>query len=210
MSDAQQLPGNVSSPEPNEEAKVAPEALELRAKPASITRINRRMLLGVAFVGLLALAGLVIVAFNPPKFTAKSPSELFNTGQRATPEGLNNLPADYRGLQPPKPAPKQDATRGTIPAVPFGSETAVADKEQAERDRLARLAIQAKESALFFRLQLKAAPKTDESGEAHRAASISAPLPAPPAAAASPTALAPSRRSGAARCPSPVRLSRWT
>ena len=196
MSDAQQPPDKDPPFEPREDPKVPPDTLELRAPPAPITRINRTMLLGVAFVGLLALAGLVIVAFNPPKFTTKSPSELLNTGQRATPEGLNNLPADYRGLQPPRPAAKPEPARGITPTVPFGSKTAAIDKEQVERDRLARLAIQAKESALFFRLQLKAAPKKDEGGEARSAASISAPLPAPPTAAASLTALAPSRRSG--------------
>ena len=60
-----------------------PEELELRAKPAPITRINRKVLFGVVFVGLFFLAGLVIVALNPPRFTAKAPSELYNVDQKA-------------------------------------------------------------------------------------------------------------------------------
>jgi hypothetical protein len=42
-------------------ADAPPEELELRAKPAPITRINRKVLFGVVFVGLFFLAGLVIV-----------------------------------------------------------------------------------------------------------------------------------------------------
>jgi len=140
-------------------AESPPEELDLRAKPARITRINRMVLFGVVFIGLLFLAGLVIVALNPPRFTAKAPSELYNVDQKAVTDALNKLPSSYEGLNLPRAAPRaaQGAAGPATAAAPFGVDSA-SELEQAERVRVARLATQARESGVFFRLQLKAAP----------------------------------------------------
>ena len=56
--------------EPSE--KVAPETLALRAKPRPVARINRRILVGVIGAGCILLAGLVVVALNPPSWRGKA------------------------------------------------------------------------------------------------------------------------------------------
>jgi type IV secretory pathway VirB10-like protein len=153
---------------PEGAADAPPEELELRAKPAPITRINRKVLFGVVFVGLLFLAGLVIVALNPPRFTAKAPSELYNVDQKAVTDALNKLPSSYEGVNVPRTTPqvaKGPIATGPAAATPFGVDPAT-ELEQAERMRVARLATQARESGVFFRLQLKAAPRRDDAGDA--------------------------------------------
>jgi len=144
-----------------------PEELELRAKPAPITRINRKVLFGVVFVGLLFLAGLVIVALNPPRFANKGPSELYNVDQKAVTDALSKLPSSYEGLNVPRAAPRvaQGPTGPATAAAPFAADPAT-EFEQAERARVARLASQARESGVFFRLQLKAAPRRDDAADA--------------------------------------------
>ena len=56
--------------EPNEATdttgKVAPETLELRARPQPVTRINRKVLIGGAAIVLLFISGIVLVALKPP------------------------------------------------------------------------------------------------------------------------------------------------
>lgn len=44
-----------------EETQVAPETLELRARPQPVTRINRKVLIGGAAVFLMLISGIVLV-----------------------------------------------------------------------------------------------------------------------------------------------------
>ncbi|WP_072389279.1 TrbI/VirB10 family protein [Hyphomicrobium sp. CS1BSMeth3] len=145
------------------------ESLELRAKPAPITRINRKVLFAVAGLVLLFLSGLIIVALNPPRFASRSPSELFNVEQKVTPEGLSKLPATYEGVRSPQPMPRAEQRippSDTRPTNPF--DEAPRGFDDAERARQAKRDVEARESPLFFRLQLKAPS---------RAADRSVPLP---------------------------------
>ena len=59
-------PGTSDSTPEGASEKVAPESLELRAKPRPVARINRRLLVAVIGIGCLLLAGLVLMALNPP------------------------------------------------------------------------------------------------------------------------------------------------
>lgn len=129
------------------------EPLELRARPRPVTRINRKLLAAVAGLGLFFLAGLVMVALNPPNWrSASPPTELYNVDNKPKSDGLARLPATYEGLGTNRGAPV--APKG--PNVPeLQLPDAESEREQAERVRLARLAVQARESAPFFRLQLK-------------------------------------------------------
>ena len=145
----------------NEGADPPPQALELRAKPPRIGQIRRRMVIGAAFVGLMFLAGLVVFALRPPWFAGLSPTELFSTDRNPTPEGLNRLPSTYDGLSNPKQARAPATANATAPAKDAFPADPVADRAEAERTRLARLELQARESGLFFRMQLKAAPNKD-------------------------------------------------
>ncbi|MGE0852624.1 MAG: TrbI/VirB10 family protein [Hyphomicrobiaceae bacterium] len=133
------------------------EPLELRARPRPVTRINRKLLAGVIGCGLLLLAGLVMVALNPPSWRAASlPTELYNVDNKPKSDGLARLPATYEGVgSSKKDAPKgPDAAKLHVPDL---------DTERADADR-GRLAKQAHESAPFFRLSLKtpaAEPRPD-------------------------------------------------
>jgi type IV secretion system protein VirB10 len=177
-------------------ASVPPEELELRAKPAPITRINRKVLFGVVFVGLFSLAGLVIVALNPPRFASKAPSELYNVDQKAVTDALSKLPSSYEGLNVPRPAPRvaQGPTAiGSPAAAPFGVDPA-AELEQAERARGARLSIQARESGLFFRLQLKAPPRREQGTKAKGVTEVETATTGPSPQPSDRTGLTPLRR----------------
>lgn len=129
------------------------EPLELRARPRPVTRINRKLLAGVAGLGLFFLAGLVMVALNPPSWRSSGPpTELYNVDNKPKSDGLARLPATYEGIGTARVAP--DSPKG--PVVPeLRVPDAESEREQAERVRLGRLAVQARESAPFFRLQLK-------------------------------------------------------
>jgi type IV secretion system protein VirB10 len=146
----------------------APEPLALRARPRPITRINRRVLIGGAAVLLLMISSLVLVALKPPSLHVAAPQELINTGQKAITEGLARLPATYEGVRPdakvtaePSAAVATSGAQQTagIPTLSQTPSDAAAEFERVEKARLARLAGQARESQLFFRLASTARPR---------------------------------------------------
>ena len=157
-------PDTPSEPQP----KSAPEPLALRSKSLPITRISRKALIGAATLVLVLIAGLVLVALRPPTWRTASPTELFNVDRKPITDGLARLPATYDGVRPDRP----DSTKGSS-ALPPGVrqlETqpadAVSEAERIEKARLARMAGQARESTVFFRLQLKSAPREPATAEA--------------------------------------------
>lgn len=144
--------------------KVPPERLELRARPRPIRRLNRRTLMASCAVAALFIAGATIIALSPPRiFKPGDRTELYNTDRKQTAEGLSKLPKSYEDL-PPKLGPPSPGDVGRAfaesekkLAVPSSSEQPFRanpeeDAERAERIRQARIAQQAKESGLFFRL----------------------------------------------------------
>ena len=96
----------VTTPDPNDpakpDAKVAPETLELRARPQPVTRINRKVLIGGAAVLLFLISGIVLVALKPPSLRIAGPQELFNVDHKPITDGLSKLPATYDGVRPDK------------------------------------------------------------------------------------------------------------
>ncbi|WP_334151680.1 TrbI/VirB10 family protein [Hyphomicrobium sp.] len=155
------------SQEPKEK-KAAPETLELRARPQPVTRINRKVLIGGAAVFLMLLSGIVLVALKPPSLKIAERQELINVENKPITDGLSKLPATYEGLQPASTAPQS-----TPPAAPKlilpDTGLPLDDAESAEKARLVRMAGQARESQVFFRLQLKQLPQnstlSDEQSE---------------------------------------------
>lgn len=154
MSDAQNMP----DAEPEPAGKVPPESLELRSKPRPVARINRRILVGVIGFGLLLIAGLVLVALNPPNWrNSGSGPELITVDRKPTADGLSRLPSSYEGLNPKAPA-VTESRPPLAPGVPvLQAPDAAGELEKAERVRLARLAAQARDSQPFFRLQTRPA-----------------------------------------------------
>jgi len=151
------------------ESKVVPEALELRARPQPVTRINRKVLIGGAAMVLLFISAIVLVALKPPSLRIANPQELFNVDHKPITDGLSKLPSTYDGVRPDK---KIDAGKSPVAVTPGVRQLTeptsdpVAEAERVEKARLARMAGQARESQVFFRLQLKAQPRAAPAAEA--------------------------------------------
>jgi len=134
------------------DGKVAPEALALRARPQPVTRINRRILIGIAAVMLFFLSGLVLVALKPPSLRLGEQPELFGVEHKPVTEALAKLPASYEGVRTAKQDDELPAK--LLASVPRGPLALNGDDDgdTAEKARGSRLAGQARESPVFFRL----------------------------------------------------------
>ena len=77
---------------------------EIRLRPSRppVTRLSRKVLLGIAIAAAAGIAAALFVALEP--HLQRTSSELYDTGSLSTPEGLNSLPRDYTGL--PKTVPR--------------------------------------------------------------------------------------------------------
>jgi len=84
-------------------AKADPEALELRARPRPVTRLNRRMLMGAiaALVGLIL--GVTVWSLQPHLRLAEVRPEQHNVDRIARAEAIDRLPPDYSKVVQPKP-----------------------------------------------------------------------------------------------------------
>jgi type IV secretory pathway VirB10-like protein len=76
--------------------------LRLRGERPRVTRLSRKVLIGIAGVAALAIAGALGYALQPRDRTGAA-QELYNTQNRPAADGLANLPKDYTGM--PRPAP---------------------------------------------------------------------------------------------------------
>ncbi len=85
-----------------EPAQARPSEMRLRSDRSPVTRLSRKVLLGLGGVAAVAIAGALFFALRPHE--SGGGSELYNTANRSTPEGLSILPRDYTGL--PHAAPR--------------------------------------------------------------------------------------------------------
>jgi type IV secretion system protein VirB10 len=140
---------------------MAPEQFDLRARPQPVTRINRKVLIGGAAVVLMFISGIVLVALKPPSLRIAGPNELFNVEHKSVSDALAKLPATYEEMKPEKkPAAKGPTTLAPgVPELKQPANDPIAEAERLEQARLARMAGQARESQVFFRLQLKTPPR---------------------------------------------------
>ena len=96
----------MTDPHPGDDGPTASsrptEEMRLRANRAPVTRLSRKVLLGVGAAAAIGVGSALLFALKPQHQTAGS--ELYNTNNRYTPDGLANLPRDYTGF--PKPAPQ--------------------------------------------------------------------------------------------------------
>jgi type IV secretion system protein VirB10 len=79
-----------------------PGEMRLRGGRAPVTRMSRKVLLALGAVAAVGIGGALLIALQPVH--QKAGSELYNTANRTTPDGLANLPKDYSAL--PKPVPQ--------------------------------------------------------------------------------------------------------
>ena len=77
---------------------------QLRLHPAlpPVMRLSRKVLMGLGVIAAAGIGAALFFALQPHHKT--SGSELYNTDNRSTPDGLANLPRDYTGL--PRNAPQ--------------------------------------------------------------------------------------------------------
>lgn len=98
------------------------EGLELRGKPRSVRRFNRRALIGIIGSASVIILGAAAFALRSPDRTGGDvPQELYNTTMKALPDGLTDMPVSYADM-------KQDAPRlgpplpGDLGAAMIGKE----------------------------------------------------------------------------------------
>src|SRR5690242_9980175 len=144
-------------------AKVDPETLALRAAPRRVVRFKRRLMIGIAGVGIAGIFGVTWLALKGPilRFGQQS-QELYSTDRKSTAEGLDGLPKDYSEMKPETPVLgpplpgdlgppilERQKQLGLAPGMPVSE----ADREaEAERQRLAQLARAAREASVFFQV----------------------------------------------------------
>jgi type IV secretion system protein TrbI len=147
----------------------SPQEMRLRSGRTPVTRLSRKVLLGLGMVAALGIGAALFLALQPQHQSAGS--ELYNTNNRNTPDGLAALPKDYTGL--PKPAPQLGPPLPGDLGKPILSAGAPAP-EDPEKERLAQEQQAALTSHLFATTnvgtQASVAP-----------ASMSAPTPSPKA-----------------------------
>ena len=142
--------------EPEASAPIEPQ-MRLRQKRPPVTRLSRKVLLGLGVVATAGVAAALFFALAPHR--SMTGSELYNTSNRTTPDGLANLPRDYAGLPrgvpqlgPPLPGDlgRPIANAGApAPGMPAG-----ADPEQ---QRVAQEQEAARTSRLFATTNLRQA-----------------------------------------------------
>ena len=186
--------------------KIAPDSLDLHAKPKPVTRLNRKALIGMTGTGIALIFAATFYALQPPAPAnpGGGAQELYNTRNTERPAQLSELPESYSGYAPPvlgAPLPgelggaileaERRAGLDPLPApqteLPFKTDH-LTDAERAERIRLAQRAQQGRESAVSFQLSqaaavsnLGAAPRSDNaalSGVADALAGIEGAQPA--------------------------------
>jgi type IV secretion system protein TrbI len=133
---------------------------EMRLRPSRppVTRLSRKVLMGLGIVAATGIAAALFFALAPQKKTASS--ELYNTANRSTPDRLANLPRDYSGLTrnapqlgPPLPG---DLGRPILnagapaPGMPVSAATP-------EQQRIAQEQEAARTSHLFFTTNVRQA-----------------------------------------------------
>ena len=172
-------------------AAAQPDPLQLRSRPRRVTRVNRKVLIVVAGVGLAFLAGLIVVALDPPSWRKRDTGpELVTVERKATPDGLDRLPSSYDRFDPNRqPAPKAVLAPG-VPQLKDADP--INELERAENVRLARLAAQARESGTSFRLQQRSS-STEQPRNSAPAIQSSPPRTEPDAIANAATATAAAR-----------------
>ncbi len=144
--------------------KADPETLALRATPRRVVRFRRGLLIGLTALGAGTVMTVTLLALQGPDLRRGSDGEdLYTPGRAPTPEGLEGLPDDYGDMEPPAPPPVLGPPLPGDLGRPIlehrrraGLEPDPADRAaEAERQRLAAQALQARESGVLFRIDTR-------------------------------------------------------
>jgi type IV secretory pathway VirB10-like protein len=126
--------------------------LRLRPERPPVTRLSRRILIALGAFAALAISGALIWGLYQGQRKATASTELYNTDNKPTPEGLTTLPRDYTGpprtippLGPPLPGDLGRPIRNAQLAVPGPGEPGI----DAEHQRITQETEAARTSRLF-------------------------------------------------------------
>lgn len=160
--------------------KIDPETLALRAPPRRVVRFKRRLMIGVAAVGIAGIFGVTWLALKGPILRfGQQAQELYSTDRKSTPDGLVALPNDYSEIRPETPVLgpplpgdlgppilERQKQLGLAPGVP---ESEVDRDTEAERQRLAQQARAAREAGVFFEVANRLSAVAEEGTDHHAA-----------------------------------------
>ncbi|MBB2206486.1 TrbI/VirB10 family protein [Gluconacetobacter takamatsuzukensis] len=130
-----------------------PGEMRLRTTRPPVTRLSRKVILGLSVVAVCGIGCALYLALKP--VPPKSNAELYNTGNRTTPDGLANLPGDYS--HPPRIGPPLPGDLGGpllkagVGAPGMATPAAPADPE---KQRIAQEQEAARVSHLFTQTQM--------------------------------------------------------
>jgi type IV secretion system protein VirB10 len=172
-------------------AKVDPETLALRAAPRRVVRFKRRLMIGIAAIGIAGIFGVTWLALKGPILRfGQQAQELYSTDRKSTAEGLDGLPKDYSEMKPETPVLgpplpgdlgppilERQKQLGLAPGMPESEE----DREaEAERQRLAQLARAAREANVFFQVTNRTSTvASQDAGQAHQSEFADRPVNSP-------------------------------
>ena len=154
--------------------------LRLRPERPPVTRLSRKVLMGLVAIAAITVSGALIWALYQGRAKPTGSGELYNTDNKTTPDGLSTLPRDYAGvprnvpaLGPPLPG---DLGRPMLNAQ-------VAAPVDPERQRFAQENEAARTSHLFATTSTReqsAAPTVTPSATEQRTASPTGQTDTPP------------------------------
>ena len=82
--------------EPIRDGDVTAE-LRLRPERPPVTRLSRKVLMGLATIAAITVSGALIWALYQGRAKPTGGGELYNTGNKTTPDGLSTLAGLYQG-----------------------------------------------------------------------------------------------------------------
>lgn len=136
-------------------------AMRLRADPPRVTRISRKVIIGLGVVAGLGIGAALIYGLQRPDRTA-APDELITTDRRQPADGLRDLPGSYDAIPQLGPPLPGDLGGGILDAQRRGQPVAAPSlapptMDPVEQQRLAELEA-ARVSELFFQIRSSAQP----------------------------------------------------
>lgn len=153
--------------------KAPPETLTLRAAPRRVVRFKRGVIIGGAAAGSLAIAGVAWMALGPKTLRLVEASDKAITERHTPADQVMNLPGTYGDVPPDVPVlgdplpgdlgrpilARQQGLDGAIPADPTMPPAMTPEEQaaEAERQRIAAQAVQAREAGVMVQSSGRAA-----------------------------------------------------